>query len=378
MNINESLLKTPVNETRNTPVLVNLSFVGQKPTGLATYAINLIPHLVLPDVTLLAPTAFTRWATVSRPHHPVPDNLSPEHGKWGHLRRLLWTQFRLPQLATQLRSPLLFSPVPEAPLFSGCRSIVVVHDFIPLRFPHWKSPLTHYFRHYLPHVLRQAEHILCNSISTANDISRFCGISAKRITPIPLAYDAEHFQCHAWPEPPTPYLLYVGRHDPYKNLSQLINAFAALPSGDHQLWIAGSSDRRYTPALKIQAQALGLSQRVRFLDYVPYADLPRLYGQATALVLPSLWEGFGFPVLEAMACGTPVIASNLSALPEVAATAAVLVDPLNEVEMTAAMQGLITDAEARSQLRAAGLLRAAQFSWAKTGQLTTEVLNQYT
>jgi glycosyltransferase involved in cell wall biosynthesis len=156
-----------------------------------------------------------------------------------------------------------------------------------------------------------------------------------------------------------------------------INAFAALSNKDYDLQIAGSADRRYTPVLQAQAQALGVGDRVKFLEYVPYAELPVLLNQAIALVFPSLWEGFGFPVLEAMACGTPVITSNLSSLPEVAGDAALLVDPYNEAEMTAAMQTIATDGGARSQLRSAGLARASQFSWAKTGQATAELLRHY-
>jgi glycosyltransferase involved in cell wall biosynthesis len=362
------------------PLLVNLSFVGKKPTGLATYAINLIPELSLPNLTLLASdTLLPRFAD-RYCCYKIPANLTPEQGKRGHMGRLWWTQTQIPQIAKSLQSSLLFSPVPEAPLLTNVRSVVVVHDLIPLRFPRLTSPLTHYFRYYVPHVLQHTEQIICNSVATAEDIIQTYRIPTKKITPIPLAHDANHFRCldlSQYPVPDRPYFFYVGRHDPYKNISRIIRAFATLPHHqNYELWIAGSADPRYTPLLQAQAAELGLSDRVKFLDYLPYNQLPIVLNQALALVYPSLWEGFGFPVLEAMACGTPVITSNLSSLPEVAGNAALLVNPYNETEITAAMQQIATDDQTREDLRSAGLARAKQFSWAKTGQATTEILSR--
>lgn len=351
------------------PVLVNLSFLTTKPTGITTYATNLLPHLDCLNPTLLVAQSIANYTC-----YPVPLNLNPDYGTKGHLRRLLWTQLQLPQIYKKLRSRLLFSPVPEAPLFTNCRYIVTVHDLISLRFP-TLSPLTNYQRYYIPQVLAQSQHILCNSTATAQDITHFFQIPASKITPILLAHDAKHFQFLNLPK--SNYFLYIGRHDPYKNLHRLIAAFAALPNQDYELWLAGSTDPRYTPTLKADTERLGITERVKFLDYVPYNQLPTLINQAIALVFPSLWEGFGFPVLEAMACGTPVITSNLSSLPEVTEDAAILVDPYNPGEITAAMQTIATDSKVRSRLSTLGILRASQFSWAKTGLATVEVLCRY-
>lgn len=381
------------------PLITNLAFVGKKPTGLATYAINLIPHLDLPDLLLLASSSFLprleAAAITPRPwsrlagleakpsqltYYEVPANLTYEQGKLGHLRRMTWTQLELPRLCHTLQPQLLFSPVPEIPLGLKCPAIVMVHDVIPLRFPRWSSLLTHYFRYYVPQVLQQAQHILCNSQATATDLVNFFQVPAAKVTPIPLAHDAIHFRPPENPvfQPDRPYFIYVGRHDPYKNLDRLIRAFAALPkSRQYDLWIAGSADPRFTPQLRTLAVELNVGDRIQFLDYVAYDQLPTLLNQAIAMVYPSLWEGFGFPVLEAMACGTAVIVSNLSSLPEVAADAAILINPYNEAEITAAMHQVATDTEARSQLQAAGLARSSQFSWHKTGQATTAVLRRF-
>ncbi len=350
---------------------INLSFLLTKPTGTTTYTLNLLPHLQKLDPTLLTSQSFPDYKC-----YPTPPNLTSEQGLKGHLRRLVWTQFQLPKIYQNLKSQLLFSPIPEAPLYTNCRFIVTAFDMIPLRFPKRFSPLTTYHKYYTPEVFKQAEHIICISESTANDIIQFYQIPSHKITPILLAGDSSHFQFLNLPT--RNYFLYVGRQDPYKNLQRLITAFSALPHrNNYELWLAGPYDKRYSPLLEIQTQELGISHLVKFLNYVSYDELPIIINQAIALVFPSLWEGFGLPVLEAMACGTPVITSNVSSLPEVAGDAAILINPYNPGEITAAMTTIINDSETRKQLSEKGLKRANQFSWEKTGLATVQVLKQY-
>ncbi|MGD1913470.1 MAG: glycosyltransferase family 4 protein [Rivularia sp. (in: cyanobacteria)] len=360
-------------------LLVNLSVVFSKPTGISNYATNLLPYLEHLQPTVLASSKYSNFNC-----YQIPGNITPAQGTKGHFKRLLWTQFKLPQIYRKLKSKLLFSPQPEAPLYSNCRSIVTVHDVIPLRFPKPISPLKYYHRYYIPQVLAQAQHIICNSKATAKDICDFYNIAASKITPIPLAYDGNNFRLLnevKQNNQNNPYFLYIGRHDWHKNLHRVIRAFADLKnqlndSQDYQLWFAGPFNK-YTPKMHSQIEELGIKHRVKFLDYVTYKELPKIINQALALVFPSLWEGFGFPVLEAMACGTPVITSNLSSLPEVADDAAILINPYNVKEITEAMQQIATDEQLRSQLSIKGLKRASEFSWEKTGQITTEVLKQY-
>ncbi len=362
----------------NDSLLINLSFLFAKPTGISIYAANLFPYLKTLNPTLLiSPVASSfELKTSHYPFYLVPSGMTPEQGTKGHIRRLLWTQLQLPRIYQKLHCPLLFSPLPEAPLFSNCRYIVTVHDLIPLRFPRRGSPLTTYFKYYLPQVLAQAQHILCDSQSTADDIINFYNISSHKITPVLLAHNPNHFRFLDLPT--SNYFLYVGRHDPYKNLQRLIDAFAGLyDNSDYELWIAGPADERYTPILQVQVEELNLTNQVKFLNYVPYDRLPTIINQAIALVFPSLWEGFGLPVLEAMACGTPVITSNLSSLPEVVGDAVILVNPSNTNEITEAMQKLANDTVLRSHFRTLSLNQARQFSWEKTGLATMEVLKQY-
>lgn len=352
-------------------LLINLAVLTAKPTGISVYARNLFPYL-----RDLQPTLLIAQEEPDYPCHPVPATMTPAQGTKGHLARLLWTQFQLPRLYRQLEGGLLFSPLPEAPIGTRCRYVVTVHDLIPLRFPRWRSPLTNYFRFWVPHVLAGAAHILCDSESTASDVIQFYRIPAQRVTPVLLAHDAQHFRLLNLPT--RNYFLYVGRHDPYKNLDRMITAFAALPaSSDCELWIAGPPDRRYTPLLEAQVAELGLTQRVKFLSYVPYSDLPILLNQALALVFPSRWEGFGLPVLEAMACGTPVITTPVSSIPEVAGDAALMVEPLDTGAIAAAMGAIVADPQLRADLSQRSLTQAQRFSWAWTGATTAQILGQY-
>jgi len=364
-------------------LLINLSVVFSKPTGISNYATNLFPYLKHLQPTLLTSNSYPNFNCKL-----IPNNLTPAQGSKGHFNRLIWTQFKLPQIYRNLNSKLLFSPQPEAPLYTNCRYIVTVHDVIPLRFPEPLSPLTYYHRYYIPKVLAQAQHIICNSNATATDICDFYGVRANKITSIPLAHDSNNFRLltevkeNQNNNQNSPYFLYVGRHDSHKNLHRVITAFTQLKQQlrkycDYELWFAGSSDNRHTPKLYSQIEELGIQHQVKFLDYVTYQELPKIINQAIALVFPSLWEGFGFPVLEAMACGTPVITSNLSSLPEVAGDAALLVNPYNIGEITEAMRLIATDDKLRSHLSIEGCKRASKFSWEKTGEATTEVLKKY-
>ncbi|MDZ7962347.1 MAG: glycosyltransferase family 1 protein [Aulosira sp. DedQUE10] len=352
-------------------LIINLSIIFSQSTGISNYTKNIFHYLKILNPTLLTPKNYPEFNC-----YLVPDNLTPAQGTKGHFRRLIWTQFQIPQIYKKLKSQLLFSPVPEAPLYTNCRFVVMFHDLIPLRFPRRFSPLIPYHRYYTPQVLSQAQHIICNSHATAKDIIDFYQIPSSKITPILLAYDRTHFQPLNLPI--RNYFLYIGRQDAYKNVQRLISAFAALPNcKDYELWLVGPSDRRYTPTLQAQVAELGITNQVKFLDYVAYSELPTIINGAIALVFPSLWEGFGLPVLEAMACGTPVITSNISSLPEVAGDAAILINPYNTEEITAAMQAIANDSSLRSHLSTQGIARANQFSWEKTGLATAEVLSRY-
>ncbi|WP_008318762.1 glycosyltransferase family 4 protein [Leptolyngbya sp. PCC 6406] len=358
-------------------LLVNLSVLSSKPTGLSNYSFNLSKVICTSKATTFLSHQKPDFIKVPSQWIQIPNGLNTDFGKIGHLKRLLWLQFILPKIFKKLSSTLLFSPVPEAPIYTDVRHVITVHDIIPLRFSakHF-SPLKTYFKHYVPTVLNYAEHILADSEATAQDLRSFYDISLSKVTVIPLSYDADNFRFLDLPT--QDYFVYLGRFDLHKNLKRIIAAFfESNLYKNYKLHLVGSLQSPYLPELKAYIQDLGLTDAVLFFDYISYQDLPVVLNQSLALVLPSLWEGFGLPVLEAMACGTPVITSNISSLPEVAGDAAILVDPYNVAEIADAMKAIATNSQLRKELRYKGLKRAAQFSWEKTARLTMEVLYQH-
>ena len=354
--------------------MVNLSPLIAKPTGHSVYMDNIVGRIAALDPILMLPD---RMRAPWDERHPgfrierAPDGMTSDDGARGHLRRLVWTQRELPKAIRRLGGDLLFSPIPEAPISTRLPYVVTLYDFIPLDVSPARAPLHVYFRWYVPAVLRRARRILSISSATASDAMRRFGVDAARIEVIPLAHDADHFRPLALPL--GRYFLYIGRADPYKNVERAIRAFAAIPDrGDLEFWIAGPRDERYTPTLEQVAAELSVNLRV--LDYVPYDDLPLIINQAIALVFVSLAEGFGLPVLEAMACGTPVITSDRSSMPEVAGDAALLCDPTDTGALTSAMHRIVSESGLRAELSEKGLRRAAGFSWDRAAEATMQVL----
>jgi glycosyltransferase involved in cell wall biosynthesis len=264
-------------------------------------------------------------------------------------------------------------------------AVFTCHDLIPLILRrHFRAHqrLIYRFTHQL--ALNAAQLTIAVSHSTGRDLQRFFRVSPERIVVVHEGVD-EHFRPPSRAEIdrvraqyalPDRYMLYFGSNKPHKNVPRLVEAFARLGSGDRKLGtglvIAGHWDQRYPQAKDLAAQ-LNLTDRVRFSGPVQDGDLPALYGGAELFVFPSEYEGFGLPVLEAMACGTPVVCSNRSSLPEVAGDAALLCDPQDVEELARAIEQALTDRAVRAVLQQRGLVRAAQFSWDQTAQQTLHV-----
>lgn len=352
------------------PLALNAAFVARASTGVNTYATELVPRLAELDPTVFAPEPLgaSRWVRTS-------PRLTASAGRRGHVARLAWTEAVLPLHLRARGNPLLFSLIPEAPLGLRTRSVVMLHDVIPLRFPRSTWLLTQYYRHVLPRVLREAQHVLANSEATARDAVQWLALDPRKVTVTPLGYDAARFRFRDLPT--DPYFLFVGRRDPHKNLERLIGAFARLGRTDLELRLAGPGDPARTAALRALAEQLGVAARVKFLDYLPAAELDQQLGRALALAFVSEWEGFGLPVLEAMASGTPVICSDASSLPEVAGDAALRVHPKSEAAIAEALRAVADDAGLRAELRRKGLARAAQFGWERTARETAAVLHRF-
>jgi glycosyltransferase involved in cell wall biosynthesis len=278
------------------------------------------------------------------------------------------------------------------PLLPGTRTVLTVHDLTFMRDASSAQPQLLKF---LTRVVRQsalrATHIVADSDATAHDLMDVYGLPAARITTIHSGVD-ERFT----PQPQqsdeaarvrskyglgdAPFVLTVGTLQRRKNHLTLVRAFAELLHGlytlqDLQLVIAGGKGWLYNDVVSA-VSALGLQERVRFMGFVDDADLPALYRAAAVFAFPSLYEGFGLPPLEALACGVPVVTSNASSLPEVVGDAGLMVDPLDVQGLAEALGRALTDPDWRSMAIARGTQRAAQFTWRRAAQQLLDVYEQ--
>lgn len=263
-----------------------------------------------------------------------------------------------------------------APIRGTRPYVVTVHD-MGLESLRGCHPLAKrlYTRKLIPAVARGARLVLTNSEYSKWEIVRWLGIPESRIRVTPLAASPDFRPGRAPAAPRVPYFLYVGNIEPRKNLKRLLDAFARIGDIGHELWIVGNSWYR-AGEIHRHVRERGIEDRVRFLGYVGREELPGLYCGATAFVYPSLLEGFGMPVVEAMACGTPVITSNNSGLKEVAGGAAALIDPLDTEDIARNMREIAESPDLRSSLSTLGLRRAAEFSWERTAALTLEAYQE--
>lgn len=259
-----------------------------------------------------------------------------------------------------------------------CRTILTVHDLSFVRVPETASPtLKRYLDTVVPRSVRRADHILADSQATKDDLIALYGTPSDKVTvllsgvearfrPIDDLNSLERVRVR-YALPQRPYILSVGTVQPRKNYVRLVEALGLLRGQglDVALVIVGAAGWLANPIYET-IKRLRLSEFVHFTGFADDADLPALYSGAVTVALPSLYEGFGLPVLEAMACGAPVLTSNISSLPEVAGDAALLIDPHETQAIADGLMRLITDSALRDQLIARGYLQAARFTWERS------------
>ncbi len=286
-----------------------------------------------------------------------------------------WEQVQLPKAVRD--NECLWSLADTGPLGS-LRQVVTIHDLSMLDHPEWySSQLRLWYRFLLPRLARRAEAILTVSEYSKRSIVRKLGVPDSKVTAIPNGVNLRQFHpcdptaIRAKYELPERYILFVGSLEPRKNLDRLLLAWSRLTEfQDIQLVIAGP------PAGAAMARSsIRPRRRTRFLGFVPDDDLPALYAGALLFIMPSLYEGFGLAVLEAMACGTPVITSQVGALPEVAGDAIMPIDPTSVEGMTEAIRKLVLEDDRRAVLRRKGLERACLFSWERSAQQVRSILS---
>lgn len=351
----------------------DLSVCAFNQAGVARYA-----HALLPALHTLAPREALEVVPLALP----PSFRAVAPGLKRKTVSLLWELFYgpwwLPAQARRHRLDVLHlaMPLPFGPM--PCPVVTMIHDAIPFLFPEWFAPVMGArLRRWIREGARRSTHLLTHSHNTAHDVERLALAPGRPITTTYLASSLEPSRTAA-PRPARPYILTVGTLEPRKNLATVLDAYQRLVTHLPQppdLVVVGATGW-LADEVVARARQLSLGERVRLLGYVSDEQLASLYTQAAMLVFPSLYEGFGIPPLEAMGFGCPVIASNLSSLPEVVGDAGILVEPTSAPALAAAMHLLLTQPTLAAELRARGSQQAARFSWVRCAQETVAVYRQ--
>jgi glycosyltransferase involved in cell wall biosynthesis len=374
-----------VDPAKPTHVGLNLIFLVPGETGgMEVAARELIPALLAEAPPGMRFTAFiNREATLDA------------DGPWGELlpavtvpvnarNRVQWVlgeQTLLPRMAARAGVDLVHSLASTAPLWGRFRRVTTVHDLIYARFPEAHAGIRDRgMRVLVPWAVRRSDRVIADSQSTREDLIGLLGIGAERIDVVPLGLGTVR-RSEPLPERDVrarfdlgerPVLLSLSAKRPHKNLLALIGALARLaPEGRPVLVLPGYPTAHETE-LRERARALEVDGDIRFPAWVSAEELEGLWKVARAFVFPSLYEGFGLPVLEAMARGVPVACSNASSLPEVAGDASLLFDPCDEPAIAEALRRLLDDPALSERLRARGLDRVREFTWERTARLTLE------
>ena len=346
--------------------------------GISRYVQRLIWHLARADTAhhfvLSTNEQLRRWEGLEGPR------LTLHSTRWPTTRpvvRVLWEQLVQPWASWSQRLDLLHCPLNVIPLVGSLPCILTVHDLSFEHFPHYFHPIKQrYLAAFTRLSARRAAHVLADSGSTRDDLVQMYGVPASRITVVypgldpdfaPVGDQREVADFRTRRGLDHPYALYLGTLEPRKNVDRLVQAFAALIRGPgrglpHRLVLAGGKGWGYQAIFRAIEDA-GIEDRVILPGYVPRAEQRLWYNAADLFVYPSQYEGFGFPVLEAMACGAPVITTSASSLPEVVGAAGCLVPPGDTAALAEAMWSLLSQPNAAAALRARGQAQAARFRW---------------
>ncbi len=361
---------------------INLVFLVPGETG----GMEVVARELLPALLAAAPgvrfTAFVNRETAADGDGPWGELLPAVTVPVNARRREQWVlgeQALLPRLAVRHRIDLMHSLATTAPARGRFRRVVTVHDLIYARHPEAHGGLrARGMRVLVPLGVRHSHRVLADSHSTRDDLIETLRLPPARIDVAPLGLGAvqraraldeaatrAHFQLGS-----RRLLLSLSAKRPHKNLPALISALAALPAERRPLLVMPGYRTPHEDELRECAARLGVSDDVRFEGWVSAEELEGLWALADAFVYPSLYEGFGLPVLEAMARGVPVACADASSLPEVAGDAALLFDPRREEQIAGAIERLLADRALAEELRARGLRRAQMFTWQRTARLT--------
>ena len=389
-------------------IAINGMFWDRPTTGSGQYLRALLPALAqrdsISDYVLIAPDEAPRSAACPERSRRVSgqqsDDLPPRTTLLlervalsrvsDNLGKVWFEQVAFGRACRRECATLAHVPYFAPPLFPLARTAVTIHDLIPLVLPLYRgSLLVRVYTQLAVAGARRADAIIADSECSKRDIVNRLGIDASRVRVVYLAAHTRYrpiddaAQIDAVRRKyalPVKFLLYLGGYDQRKNIRVIIKAFALLPEfyrAGYRLVLAGVSlgrDSEFFPDPRRIAREVWVAEdAVRYIGWVDEEDKPALYASATVFLFPSLYEGFGLPPLEAMACGTPVISSNASSLPEVVGDAAMQVDPNDVRAWAEAMRAVLTDDARRAEMRERGIAQSAKFSWERAAEETIQV-----
>jgi glycosyltransferase involved in cell wall biosynthesis len=361
---------------------INATILDDKPTGLGTYTINIINKLAEVAgseaeiiVYTSTPEYFSHRLTVRK----VTSELRPSKGKVGAIKRLLWSQFVLPNRLKEDKVEVLYSTTHHGILFGNINQIITVHDILPLKFPNQYRLQNLYFKRVLPIILKNSSKVVTVSENTKEDLVNAYKFDNNDIHVVYNSFEKDHYSSdnnktnNSFNIVYDKYFLFVGATFPHKNLKRTIEAFLESNARyTHKLLITGNG-KDYISDVKSHFTSKQLSNVV-FLDYVKYDELPQLYSGATALLYSSFYEGFGIPPLEAMASNCPVIASNSSSIPEVCGDAVLYCNPNKKEDFVEAINNILSSDILREGLIEKGNTRIKQFDWINSAKKLLLVL----
>ncbi|MDQ7030794.1 MAG: glycosyltransferase family 1 protein [Ardenticatenia bacterium] len=370
-------------------VALNAHFWGRTTTGSGQYLhalVNALCRLGL-EVILIADEAAARQAvTVLPPPHATWYVAStPFDGRLPHVAKVWFEQVAAPRLAMALDAQLYHVPYFAPPWAPSLPTVATVHDLIPLRLPAYRgSPLVRLYTALVARAARRTDRLLADSEATRQDILELLTVPPERVRTVYLAV-AEGSRCippdvvarvrRAWPHG---FVLYVGGFDVRKRVPLLLKALRHT-TGEWPLVVAGPLPQRdtpFTPDPRRVALEAGVDSRVFFLGRVSEGQKWALLHEASLFAFPSIYEGFGLPVLEALSCGTPVVAAAASSLPELVGQAGRLVPPDDEHALASALDALMADGAERRRLAALAVEQASRFSWERTTAQTVAVYDE--
>jgi glycosyltransferase involved in cell wall biosynthesis len=364
---------------------LNLIFLVPGETGgMEVVARELIPALVAAAPPGMRVTAFVNREAAAERDAPWGGAVRAVTVPVNARNRVQWVageQALLPVLAARAGVDLVHSLASTAPALGRFRRVVTVHDLIYARFPETHAGIRDLgMKALVPLAVRRSHRVLADSHSTREDLMELIGAQAERIDVVPLGLGSVRRE-----QPLSErdvrarlglgeraVLLSLSAKRPHKNLLALLGAFARLPAAGRPVLVLPGYPTDHERELRERARALRIEDEVLFPAWISPAELEGLWALADAFVFPSLYEGFGLPVLEAMARGVPVACSNASSLPEVAGEAALLFDPRDEAAIAGALQRLLSDRALADRLRVLGVQRSREFTWERTARLTLE------